>query len=167
MRHSPCFSLLLLLIPAVGAGQAREGFLERPHGIQLYYRVEGHGSDTLIYLHGGPGGTLSDGPIEENQPLFQRHTVIFYQQRGTGRSSPGTEEASRGAVASRRSTPPTTLSRSHGSSRSIRCRRGEPIFRLPPLSSPVLTLRSNGYSTMRPTGMLSLPTARPVALSCA
>lgn len=92
MRQPTCiFALLLLSAPLLA--QTREGFIDRPHGFHIYFRVEGSGPDTLVYLHGGPGGQLTEETISENSPLFGRHTVIFYQQRGNGRSSPSTEDS--------------------------------------------------------------------------
>jgi proline iminopeptidase len=87
------FSAALLLLATPVFAQSREGFITRPHGIQIYYQVHGSGPDTLIYLHGGPGGRLSEDEIVNNSPLFKSHTVIFYQQRGNGRSSPATEDS--------------------------------------------------------------------------
>lgn len=77
----------LALVASAAQAQAREGYIERPAGVRLYYRLEGSGPDTIVYLHGGPGATLSEREIAGQAPLFARHTVLFYQQRGTGRSS--------------------------------------------------------------------------------
>jgi proline iminopeptidase len=91
--RSHLVGLTVLLLPSILSAQTREGFFQRPHDFQIYYRVEGTGPDTLVYLHGGPGGRLSDEAILDNAPLFGKHTVIFYQQRGNGRSSPATEDS--------------------------------------------------------------------------
>jgi len=51
----------------------------------LYYRVIGHGGDTAIVLHGGPG--LSMGVTwPDLEPLADRLTIVLYDQRGAGRS---------------------------------------------------------------------------------
>lgn len=65
---------------------AREGFVATADGARLHYRVEGAGSDTLIAIHGGPGVDL-ESIAGDFQPLGARHVVIFYDQRGTGRST--------------------------------------------------------------------------------
>jgi proline iminopeptidase len=73
-------------VPAQGPRPAmREGYLDAG-GIRLFYRVVGAAPDTLVVLHGGPGFTL-DYLADDLLPLAERHTLIFYDQRGTGRSS--------------------------------------------------------------------------------
>jgi proline iminopeptidase len=63
----------------------REGFVAGADGVRLYYRVAGSGPDTVVALHGGPGVGHDDLALEL-EPLTQRHTVIYYDQRGGGRS---------------------------------------------------------------------------------
>ena len=46
----------------------------------------GHGSDTVIAIHGGPGVDL-ESIAGDFVPLAEHHVVIFYDQRGTGRST--------------------------------------------------------------------------------
>lgn len=64
----------------------REGVVSTVDGARLYYRVVGAGRDTLIAIHGGPGVDL-ESIAGDLQPLAARHVVIFYDQRGTGRST--------------------------------------------------------------------------------
>ena len=64
----------------------REGFGATSDGARLYYRVVGAGRDTLIAIHGGPGVDL-ESIAGDFQPLAARHVVIFYDQRGAGRST--------------------------------------------------------------------------------
>ena len=45
----------------------------------------GRGADTLIAIHGGPGVDL-ESIAADFAPLGERHVVIFYDQRGAGRS---------------------------------------------------------------------------------
>lgn len=66
--------------------QAREGYVDAGGGVRLFYRVVGQGADTTIMLHGGPGFT-SDYFEKDLAPLGRRHTLIFFDQRGTGRST--------------------------------------------------------------------------------
>ncbi len=69
-----------------GGGRGREGYVQTPDGAGLYFRVIGHGADTLIAIHGGPGVDL-ESIAGDFAPLGERHVVIFYDQRGAGRSS--------------------------------------------------------------------------------
>ena len=53
--------------------------------MRLFYRMEGNGSDTLVVLHGGPGLNL-EGLRPDLRPLSHRHTLLYFDQRGSGRS---------------------------------------------------------------------------------
>lgn len=62
-----------------------DGYLAGADGVQLYYKVLGQGADTIVVLHGGPG--MSMGYLDSDlAPLAHGRTVIFYDQRGGGRS---------------------------------------------------------------------------------
>jgi proline iminopeptidase len=64
---------------------AHDGFLTGADGVRLYYKVVGTGPDTVVVLHGGPG--MSMGYLDRDlAPLAHGRTVIFYDQRGGGRS---------------------------------------------------------------------------------
>ena len=63
-----------------------EGFLTSPDNARIYYRIYGTTGDTVVFLHGGPGGNL-EVPIEGFLPLAQKHVLIAYDQRGGGRST--------------------------------------------------------------------------------
>jgi proline iminopeptidase len=65
---------------------AREGYLTTPDAIRLFYRVVGSGPDTIIAIHGGPG-VDHESIRGDFEPLVAKHTVIFYDQRGAGRST--------------------------------------------------------------------------------
>jgi proline iminopeptidase len=82
--------LLALLLPACagpGLPPFTDGTVTVTGGDRLYFRLYGRGPDTLLVLHGGPA--LSSGYLEEAlAPLAGRHAVLFYDQRGRGRSSP-------------------------------------------------------------------------------
>lgn len=85
----PALLLPLAFAPAALAAQPdpvpREGYVESADGVRLYYRVAGSGTDTIVALHGGPGvGHEVLAPDLES--LAERHTVIYYDQRGGGRS---------------------------------------------------------------------------------
>ena len=79
---------LMIAGTAAGAGwqrPAQEGFLRADDGARLFYRVEGAGPDTVVAIHGGPGVDL-ESLRADFAPLAEHHTVIFYDQRGAGRS---------------------------------------------------------------------------------
>jgi proline iminopeptidase len=63
-----------------------EGLVSTPDSVHLFTRVVGSGADTIIVLHGGPGFTL-DYLAADLEPLAARHTLLFYDQRGAGRST--------------------------------------------------------------------------------
>jgi len=65
---------------------ATEGYVSTSHSTRLFYRVAGTGRDTVIVLHGGPAGSLAE-IYDGFAPLTEHHVVIFYDQRGGGRSS--------------------------------------------------------------------------------
>ncbi len=54
-------------------------------GESLFVRVTGTGPDTLVVLHGGPGAS-HDYLVGALAPLARRHVLVFYDQRGRGRS---------------------------------------------------------------------------------
>lgn len=64
---------------------AREGYVTTSDSARLFYRVVGRGADTLIAIHGGPGVDL-ESIAGDFAPLAARHVVVFYDQRGAGRS---------------------------------------------------------------------------------
>lgn len=96
----------LVLLVVVGchthgqaAGQHRnpvptehEGFVEAGAGVRLFYRLIGTGPDTVIVLHGGPGLTM-EYFAKDLTPLAATHALLFYDQRGAGRSSLVTDSA--------------------------------------------------------------------------
>ena len=77
-------------LPAAAASMhadasVREGYLTTSDSARLFYRVMGRGGDTLIAIHGGPGVDL-ESIAGDFAPLAEHHVVIFYDQRGAGRS---------------------------------------------------------------------------------
>ena len=65
-----------------------EKMLEVGNGHQLYTQLWGNtaAEQTIVFLHGGPGSGCNDGQKKQFNPLRQR--VIFFDQRGSGRSLP-------------------------------------------------------------------------------
>jgi proline iminopeptidase len=79
--------LLPLLFAAAqpAAAVPSRGHIETPDGVRLFYKVVGRGPDTLVVVHGGPGNSLSS--IEPDlAPLAAGRRIIYYDQRGGGRS---------------------------------------------------------------------------------
>ena len=74
------------LAPAPNAAPpVREGYVTTADSARLFFRVIGRGPDTLVALHGGPGVDL-ESIAGDFAVLGAHHVVIFYDQRGAGRS---------------------------------------------------------------------------------
>jgi proline iminopeptidase len=80
-------SLLLALRFAVAPVPVDTGHLDAGNGIHLYYHVlGGPHRDTVVFVHGGPG--LSSAYLQKDLDFIaERHTVVLYDQRGSGRST--------------------------------------------------------------------------------
>ncbi len=65
---------------------AQSGYATMSDSARLYYRVMGRGPDTIIAIHGGPGLDL-ESIANDFAVLAAKHTVIFYDQRGGGKST--------------------------------------------------------------------------------
>jgi proline iminopeptidase len=65
---------------------APEGYVDAGGGVRLFYRLAGGGPDTVVVVHGGPGLTM-DYLADDLAPMARRHALLFYDQRGAGRSS--------------------------------------------------------------------------------
>lgn len=68
-----------------GGVPSDEGYLPGAGGARIHYRVLGSAPDTVVAVHGGPGAGMH-AVLPELEPLAERHTVVFYDQRGGGRS---------------------------------------------------------------------------------
>jgi proline iminopeptidase len=53
--------------------------------VRIFYRVVGTGPDTIVAVHGGPGGNMND-MMPDLDRLASRHVIIYYDQRGGGHS---------------------------------------------------------------------------------
>jgi proline iminopeptidase len=62
-----------------------QGFVTGAEGAQIFYQVAGAGEDTVVVVHGGPGAGINDSR-PDLEPLAKNRVVIFYDQRGGGRS---------------------------------------------------------------------------------
>ena len=87
MRVALSATLFALCVPAAAAQtrRVREGYVVSADSVRLFYRVIGNARDTIVAIHGGPGVDL-ESIYGDFKRLAPRHTVIFYDQRGTGRS---------------------------------------------------------------------------------
>ena len=65
----------------------KEGYVAINDSLELYYQLVGSGRDTIILLHGGPG-LPSYYLLPDLRPLAFQYTLLFYDQRGSGRSTP-------------------------------------------------------------------------------
>ncbi|MEA2724089.1 MAG: proline iminopeptidase [Gemmatimonadales bacterium] len=72
--------------------ELHEGYVQAGGGVKLFYRLVGTKPDTVIVLHGGPGFTM-EYLAADLTPLAAHHTLLFYDQRGAGRSSLVTDSA--------------------------------------------------------------------------
>jgi proline iminopeptidase len=77
--------LVIGMLCAASAG-AQTGYATMSDSARLYYRVMGHAADTIIAIHGGPGMD-QESIANDFAVLAQKHTVIFYDQRGGGKST--------------------------------------------------------------------------------
>ena len=66
------------------SAQVEEGFFEGADGVRIHYQKLGQGGETLVVLHGTPTRMYFMAP--DFEPLARSHTLIFYDQRGGGRS---------------------------------------------------------------------------------
>jgi proline iminopeptidase len=79
-----CHSTALAPAPATTPALATEGQVPGD-GAALFYRMVGSGPDVLVMIHGGPGMDMGY-MLADFHPLEQHHRLLFYDQRGGGRS---------------------------------------------------------------------------------
>ena len=80
------FALLVLLSASTAlADEPSEGYILTPDKVKIFYKIEGKGIETLIVVHGGPGNSL-ESVRPDFEPLAKNRRVIYYDQRGQGRS---------------------------------------------------------------------------------
>lgn len=84
------FLTLLTVFSAQASSRAQasppqEGYIRTADGVRLFYKVVGSGAETLVAVHGGPGNTL-ESIRPDLEPLAKNRRVIYYDQRGGGRS---------------------------------------------------------------------------------
>jgi proline iminopeptidase len=91
-RLLSCFLLLLPLTatafaapPAAPAVYPIESGFVDTHGVLLYYEAVGRG-EPLVFLHGGPGAS-HEYLLPQVLPLARHNRLIFFDQRGSGKST--------------------------------------------------------------------------------
>ena len=84
---SQLFVVLVALFTAAGvtAQEPSEGYISTPDKVRIFYKIVGTGPETLVVVHGGPGNSL-ESIRADMEPLATGRRVIFYDQRGNGRS---------------------------------------------------------------------------------
>ena len=101
MTRTVASTIMVICLATVGTSAAcpirasvaaRDGYVDAGGGVRLFYRTVGSGRDTVVVLHGGPGFSM-DYLAADLEPLAARHVLLFYDQRGTGRSTLVTDSA--------------------------------------------------------------------------
>lgn len=86
MKRSISILLLALgILFTISASAQEEGYFTTPDKVKIFYKIEGTGVDTLVVVHGGPGNSL-ESVRPDFAPLAKNRRVIYYDQRGQGRS---------------------------------------------------------------------------------
>lgn len=80
-----CVALSLCTTVAAQTNEPLEGYLVTPDNVKIFYKIEGSGTDTVVVVHGGPGNSL-ESIRADFEPLAKGRRLIYYDQRGQGRS---------------------------------------------------------------------------------
>ena len=62
-----------------------EGFIPTNDSVKIFYRILGEGKDTIVVFHGGGFG--SSYLVPDLTPLAAHHSLLFFDQPGTGFST--------------------------------------------------------------------------------
>ncbi len=79
------FVTLVLLCAAADVLADEEGYIVTPDKVRIFYKIVGTGAETLVAVHGGPANSL-ESIRADMEPLAKGRRVIYYDQRGNGRS---------------------------------------------------------------------------------
>ena len=85
-----------LTMPAYGNLPVQEGYFSGADNAQLFYRIVGNGSRTIVFVHGGPGLGIDDGGYDLEAIAAKGFRFIMYNQRGGGRSELVTDKSKLG-----------------------------------------------------------------------
>lgn len=75
------------------AQSGEHAYFDADDGVRIAYRAIGAGDSTIIIVHGQVPGYVTDSYVRTFQPLASGHQVVFYDQRGNGKSTWVTEES--------------------------------------------------------------------------
>ncbi len=76
---------LVFAVVCVHAQDPAEGYIVTPDKVRIFYKIVGSGPETLVMVHGGPANSL-ESIRPDMEPLAKGRRVIYYDQRGNGRS---------------------------------------------------------------------------------
>ena len=88
------FALVIALLFATGcvhSQDASEGYILTPDKVRIFYKIVGSGTETVVMVHGGPGNSLESIRADLVR-LEKGRRLIYYDQRGQGRSEVITDE---------------------------------------------------------------------------
>lgn len=93
MMAAALLGVFILGPPPAPAPPAVEGHFPGADGVRLFRRKIGSGSKVVVFLHGGPGSNFR-GAADYMEPFADSgHTVVVYDQRGSGFSDLVTDPA--------------------------------------------------------------------------
>ena len=75
-----------LLYPPYNNLPTVEGYFPGADKVRLFYRMVGHGKQTIIFLHGGPGLGIEDGALDLEAVAAKGFRFIELNERGAGHS---------------------------------------------------------------------------------
>lgn len=153
-------AVLVFLVAAACGGTTSppdEVYLAGAEGAEIHYRVLGTGTDTVVIVHGGPGAGM-ETELPDWRPLAEHFALVFYDQRGGGRSA-GAAAGGRGCGEGCRVGPPGA--RAFGG-RVVPAGHmaGEDLVTAGNPGSPP-TSRSSGLARFRPARCPWTPAAAP------
>jgi proline iminopeptidase len=85
----PLFLIVIVCCsPETSPKESTDGYIKVSNDIELYYRITGVASaqDTIVVIHGGPGAGMN-AVLNPVLPLADHFVLLFYDQRGGGKSS--------------------------------------------------------------------------------
>jgi proline iminopeptidase len=92
----PSIAIAFLACHSAALVEPRAGVTEGKidgDGAALFYRMIGSGPDVLVMIHGGPGMDMGY-MVPDFHPLEAHHRLLYYDQRGSGRSELLRDDAS-------------------------------------------------------------------------
>lgn len=84
-KHASLVFIIFSALVAALDTRGEEGYIVTPDKVRIFYMTVGEGPQTLVAVHGGPGNSL-ESIRADLEPLAKGRRVIYYDQRGNGRS---------------------------------------------------------------------------------